>query len=435
MMRNSNTAFMWGLVLLRLTPIALLWGAFTFLFVRTFLPLPITPADRLAAATQHLLGLRVALRSENAIPRMQAGFPEGGCFVVTLYALSWTNLLIHHEPNSGLRALAISEVNWALTQYDTPDVARPFVSTQVRRGIFWLGQRNLVLAQYLKSLPPEERPSDLVDEFNRNSESLHREFLRSPTGHLDAYPGLCWPADNITALASLHVHDELFHTRYRSAFDHWKAWTKQSLDPSTLLPAGHLDSGTGALLQPSRGCANSWILALLPQVDPELSATWYEQYRQHHMVRRIGYRVFREYPKGVARHSDVDSGPIVWGAGATATGVGLAASIANGDLKTAEDIHGIANAFGSRRTIKTDRGPGSQYLFGMLPVGDAFLTWAYTLPLSQPHPNAPTSVTTLLWQRKAATLITLLLTIALLEISRRVVRRTRKTLKTNAKTA
>ena len=53
--------------------------------------------------------------------------------------------------------------------------------------------------------------------------------------------------------------------------------------------------------------------------------------------------MFREYPHGFEKSGDIDSGPIIWGAGAAATGIGLGASLANGDRETAQDIHLLAN--------------------------------------------------------------------------------------------
>jgi hypothetical protein len=322
-------------------------------------------------------------------------------------------LLLHHNPSEEVVELGLKELSWAIAQYEHEDVISPFSNTQVYRGVFWLGQRNLVLGNYLKVLPQSEWTDSLVEEFHQNSESLHSEFLKSPTSHLDTYPRRCWPADNITALVSLHVHDQLFETDYISSFEEWKKWTLGNLDGQTQLPAGHLNSVTGNLLQSSRGFGNSWILGLLPSIDPELSAVWYKRYIEHHMISRLGFWMFREYPEGVTRHADVDSGPIIWGAGVTATGVGLAASLANSDFRTAQDIHGLATAIGCKRTFRSDKGLGTQYLFGELPVGDAFLTWAYTLPSSPTPFLKPASFGKLLWQRKLVILIFLFLTYGL----------------------
>jgi len=347
-----------------------------------------------------LIGLREAVRNQNAARRMQEMYPEGGCFTITLYGLSWTNLAKNFELDNDLMEVVIAETTWALEQYAQPYVVGPFKNTQVRNGIFWLGQRNLLLGQFLEILPNDRRPEHLVDEFHKNARSMAEAFLASPTAHLDSYPGLCWPADNVTALASLLLHDKLYSTQYRLAYEQWRDWTRKHSDPNTGLPAGHLDSRTGQLLQPARGCANSWFLSLLPEMDRELAIDLYHRYRKHFLINRFGFNIFREYPGGFDRPSGIDSGPIVLQAGMTATGVGLATSIANGDLETAEDIYDLVNLFGLRSEQQLGAGTGTHYLLNELPVADAFLTWSFTLPMPDAFLTTPRSLLGQFWARR-----------------------------------
>jgi hypothetical protein len=188
---------------------------------------------------------------------------------------------------------------------------------------------------------------------------------------------------------SLFIHDRLYATDYKRAYAAWKSWTRNHLDPGTGMPAGHLESDTGRLVEPARGCANSWMLALLPQMEPEFAGQQYGLYKKHFLVQRLGFSMFREYPHGIDMPADVDSGPIVWGAGVTATGTGLAAALANGDLATARDIHDLAAMFGWPRFIEVEGQKGRQYLLGALPVGDAFLAWAYSIEVKQQPSPAP----------------------------------------------
>ena len=389
----------------------LLWAVAGFFFVRTFSSLPKSLDGRRNIAVNHLMGLREAVRNQDAPRKMQELFPEGACFTVTLYGLSWTNLVRNFNVEKELREKAIVEAKWALEQYEQPYVVGPFSTTQVRYGVFWLGQRNLVLGQLLEILPENRRPKHLVEEFHTNTKSLAEAFLESPTGHLDSYPGLCWPTDNVTALASLLIHDKLYSTKYRIAYEHWREWTLNNSDPSTGLPSGHLDSYTGNLLQPARGCANSWFLTLLPEMDPELAVELYWLYRKSFLVNCLGFNAFREYPSGFNWPADVDSGPIFMGAGTTATGVGLGASIANGDLETAEDIYDLVSSVGLKHETNFGGVTGTQYLLGRVPVADAFLTWALTLPMSDSPLTAPKSIVGKLWARKIPTAIFILLSV------------------------
>ena len=99
------------------------------------------------------------------------------------------------------------------------------------------------------------------------------------------------------------------------------------------------------------------------------------------MITRLGFRMFREYPEDIDIQADIDSGPIVLSVGVTATGVGLGAARANGDLDTAQDIHALVNMWGMPGTVSDGDREGKRYLLGMLPTGDAFLAWGYSLPL------------------------------------------------------
>src|SRR4051794_40610794 len=72
-----------------------------------------------------------------------------------------------------------------------------------------------------------------------------------------------------------------------------------------------------------RGCATSWSIFYMAQFAPERAA---ELYRRH--VRALGRSVlgfggFREWPADRSHGMDADSGPIVFGVGMAATGIGL----------------------------------------------------------------------------------------------------------------
>ena len=196
-------------------------------------------------------------------------------------------------------------------------------------------------------------------------------FLASPHRHLDSYNGMVWPADNVTALLSIMLHDRLYGTDHGRAYQEWKRWTLDHLHPETGLMGGRLDSNTRALIEPARGSGNSWITTLLAEIDPEFAKDLYSRYRKHFAIERLDFLMFREWPEGVARGEDIDSGPIIWGAGVTATGVGLAAARANGDAEMASHIHALSELIG----WPTTSGDQTRYVFGRLPVGDAFLAF------------------------------------------------------------
>jgi hypothetical protein len=332
---------------------------------------PSTRAEELAQVVSVLRGLEHDVERGDALQRMQRMFPEGACFTLTLYGVSWANVAEHPAADDALKEEAIARLWYAVAHVNRGLAVDPFTDTQVRLGVFWLGQRNLLLARLLRVMPEQQRPQHLVTEFHENSQQLADAFLASPHRHLDSYEGMVWPADNVTALLSIVLHDRLYGTDHGRAYQEWKQWTLDHLHPETKLMGGRLNSSTGALIEPARGSGNSWITTLLAEIDPEFARDLYSRYRKHFAIERLDFLMFREWPQGEARGADIDSGPIIWDAGVTATGVGLAAARANGDAEMASDIHALSELLG----WPTTRGDQTRYLFGRLPVGDAFLAF------------------------------------------------------------
>ena len=136
-------------------------------------------------------------------------------------------------------------------------------------------------------------------------------------------------------------------------------------------------------------------------MDAVYAREMYELYQEQFLINRLGISMFREYPMRSSLGADVDSGPIIWGAGVTATGVGLAASLANGDLQTGEDIYGLAAGLGLKWNTTHEDHTGTHYLFGVVPVGHAFLTWAHTLPVPNLPISSERSTGARLWARRS----------------------------------
>lgn len=339
---------------------------------------PQDDAARIAEVRAQLAFVGRAIREERALERMQHLFPEGAAFLATLYGLAWANVG-RAARDAAARDEAISGIEFALDRVASPVAVRPFHDTQIEHGVFWAGQRNLLLGELLDLSPEAQRPPGLIAEFHARSASLAAAFVTSPTRHLDAYRNGCWPADQVTALASLAIHDRLYGTNHLRAARAWADWTLEHLDPVTRLPHGQIDSRSGLPREVTRGCGTSWILALLPRIDPALSRTFWDRYVAAMGRPRLGFATFAEWPAGVERPSDGDSGPVVWGAGTVATAVALAAARANGDAATAADVYALAQLCGLPST--SNAGAEKSYLRGALPVGDAFLAFGLSTPL------------------------------------------------------
>jgi hypothetical protein len=83
-----------------------------------------------------------------------------------------------------------------------------------------------------------------------------------------------------------------------------------------------------------RGCALSWSVKYMSRFAFIQACELWENYKQHYKNNYLLAAGFREYPPGVDRGSNIDSGPILWGNGASATAFGLVASKEMDDLFT-----------------------------------------------------------------------------------------------------
>jgi hypothetical protein len=125
-----------------------------------------------------------------------------------------------------------------------------------------------------------------------------------------------------------------------------------------------------------RGCALSWSLAVLPDLDPEYAAEQWAAYRRGFARCAGGLCLFREYPSGLARGSDSDSGPIVGGLGMSASAFGLAGARATGDMDTAESLRRTGELLG----IPALSWWGKRYLGGKIALFDVLSVWTRTVP-------------------------------------------------------
>lgn len=174
----------------------------------------------------------------------------------------------------------------------------------------------------------------------RISQLLVARSLADPVAHASSYNSISlrWPADQSATLASLARYDRAHHTQLISEpLLRWKAVVSSKMDTSRELPWSEVTGkGPGARLP--RGCAQSYISRYLAEVAPALSAAWWHHYQDHFLVRPGPFVGFREWPRGVERAGDSDSGPIIMGIGAAASAFGLAAARAQGDTLLATQL-------------------------------------------------------------------------------------------------
>lgn len=174
-------------------------------------------------------------------------------------------------------------------------------------------------------------------------DGLAAELDRSPHGLLDDYPGECYPADVLAAVAMIRHADTVlgsdhsaFVARARRGFE------GACTDEARGLPPYAADARAGRPLGPARGCSNAYLTLKAPELWPETARAWYEAHERGFWQERLGAAGFREFPRDLPGHDwylDVDAGPVVAGFGFAASAFGTGAARVNGRLD-----HGYALA-------------------------------------------------------------------------------------------
>jgi hypothetical protein len=227
--------------------------------------------------------------------------------------------------------------------------------------------------------------SDRYEALHRRvSEHLAARSLRDGDFHAASFPpDYKWPADQAVTLCSLYLYDRTHGTALSAEpTAGWLAWMRGHTDPATGLP--HSAVSDFPYRTTPRGCALSWSLLYMAQFAPDEAAAMYPTYRQHFFASCGGMGGWREWPRGAGGASDFDSGPVVLGVGAAASGLGVGPARLFGDEEAYADILRLF----STTTLPSPWGDRSHLVMPLL--AEAILFDGETaVPWRQPLPPAP----------------------------------------------
>lgn len=184
------------------------------------------------------------------------------------------------------------------------------------------------------------------------------------------------------AMASLSNHDKIFKPKYKKVIDAWIQNITNKLDPLTHLIPHKVNSETGVSVQGARGCSLSLILRMLAEIDPKLAKEQYEIFREKFVSTTFGLPSLREYPKGQHGFGDIDSGPVILGVGFSGTIVMIGTFYKLDYGYLAERQYKTINAFGFGSVARDQK----KYLFGKLPMADAFIAWGRATGINYQNP-------------------------------------------------
>ena len=289
-----------------------------------------------------------------------------------LYGLAYADFVISSgiSPQSELGKKAESDINWAINEVNSEAGKVNFLDNlPLENGAFYKGWQSYLIGKQLQLT--NKKDVHLIQLFKANCDAISRAISQTDKPYLESYKGAAWPADNVVCLASLSLHDRLFEPKYQAIIANWLERIKANLDEKTgLIPHSFsLISNKGIEV---RGSSSSLILSFLPEINPIFAKNQYKVYKNLFVQNKLGLPAVREYPIGTKGGGDVDSGPVIWDVGGSASIVGIRAAAENGDFELAKSLRNSIEAF----AFSTNYFGEKKYLFGQLPVIDAFMAWS-----------------------------------------------------------
>jgi hypothetical protein len=160
------------------------------------------------------------------------------------------------------------------------------------------------------------------------TDDLAADIDSSAHGLVDDYPDQCFPCDVVAGIAMIQRADSSREAWAKKAFRRVMANFPGELPPYMAI------AKTGEPWGPSRGCTNGFFFSYARDLDPTAADALYQKLvTDFWQVGRLAAG-WREFPRG-SKHAefyiDADSGPVIWGFGTGATGLGIGSTRLHGD--------------------------------------------------------------------------------------------------------
>ncbi len=208
---------------------------------------------------------------------------------------------------------------------------------------------------------------------------LHKALVEANGSPINSLPSLSWLVDTIPCLVSLKLYDQ-FTGKHRSdeiIRKHLDWVQKNATDKELGLPHSRINAETGEAKELPRGCDISMRLPLLANLNRSYAETLYKNYIKSYWLDLGLAAGFAEWPNGKGKYEDIDSGPIFMGIGFSASGLGVATTIAMRDDKRLQRLleqFAQRDAMLALMTGMNPRPDGKKMLGGMIPFDPQYYT-------------------------------------------------------------
>ena len=286
---------------------------------------------------------------------LQNKFPEGKVFSNAILALSIIEYCDQNLNPDTKYAVIVDKCITRLLSEKTLSHFNPSVFPEY--GIFYNGWTNYVFNKYKNSRLFEF--SNIRDKVLLKSEIIEKRIentLSDSIRILETYPGLSWPADNFIGLISLESDSirELWLEMLINSTEH----------PSGLV--GHY-GGTEPTI---RGSSGALITFCLAEIDNENINEYYTRYKEIFIDDIFGIQLVSEN-EDKTNEMDFDSGPVLFGYGASATIMNIKTQVTLHDRKSMNTW-----AFMNFNALPVNIFNRKYYLFQEEPMFDLFMLWA-----------------------------------------------------------
>lgn len=287
-----------------------------------------------------------------------------------------------------MREESLQEIRWIIEALQTPRMSgfmvphfgEPFGTNQIHIAVFVHGHfLNLVLRY--REVSGDNRYDALI---HRIATALAQDYLKTDQGILRSYRDMWWITDNFPALSALSRYDRIFkrdtsaaRKKFLSSLNSWYLDKDTGMICTYINPNGHVQ------VQGARGISVMYGLHFLKDFDARLAVDQYALAKKFLVRRLFGVTTVREFPEGSAARADIDSGPLIFGVGPSASGFAIAAAAVNGDVDTAWELL-AASAIAGLPSLHDDE---LQYA-AMPPVGQAVILFGKSELMKSEKPAA-----------------------------------------------
>jgi hypothetical protein len=315
------------------------------------------------------------LKNNNLANKMQTLFPEGYVFINALYGITCCQYVENYSTDLNQKEKLINEAQWSYNQLKNEEAFKMFdKNTNPPKGIFYNGWKNYLLGKIIQNSDTNILDKSILDEFKQNSEIIAEAFSANESPFLESYSGSSWPADSHVAIASLVIYNNIFNNKYSDIVQNWVKKVKLNLDEKTgLIP--HYTDLDGETVTGTRGCSIVLSLIFLSEIDTEFAVGQFNIFKELFVDKKFGFYAIREYPIGISGFGDIDSGPVIFDVGFSATIVSLGVFNKFNESDFVNNFYIPINVFGFSFENKNTK----KYLFGKLPVADAFIAWCMSM--------------------------------------------------------